>query len=135
MGEKETKEEFRMRLYAIIAASALAISSAAAFAQTSPADPNTNKNMQPAPGATNPADPSAASNPAAAAPTAPPATGNGSALGASEGASTGESGSSAPAGIPADPNTKQNVQPGPSNLTPADPATGNTPDARAPTAP
>jgi hypothetical protein len=123
-----------MRLHAIIAASALAISSAAAFAQTSPADPNTNKNMQPAPGATNPSDPSSASNPAAAAPTAPPATGNGSAAGASEGASTGESGSSAPA-IPADPNTKQNVQPGPSNLTPADPATGDNSGARAPTAP
>jgi hypothetical protein len=128
-----------MRLHAIIAASALAISSAAAFAQSSPAgvpaDPNTNQNVQPGPAATNPSDPSSASNPAARAPTAPPGIDNGSAAGASDGASTGESGSGAPAGIPADPNTKQNVQPGPSNLTPADPATGDDSGARAPTAP
>lgn len=123
-----------MKLHAIIAASALAISGTATFAQSPPpADPNTKQNVQPAPSTTNPADPAASANPSAAAPTAPPAaTGNGS---AGSGASTGESGSSAPAGIPADPNTKQNVQPGPSTMTPADPAAGNNPDARAPTAP
>lgn len=127
-----------MKLHTIIAASTLAISSAAAFAQSSPtgvpADPNTNENVQPGPAATNPSDPASGGNPAARVPTSPPGTGDGSASG-SEGASTGESGASSPAGIPADPNTNENVQPGPSNLTPSDPAAGNNPGARAPTAP
>ncbi|MBS0249956.1 MAG: hypothetical protein JSR78_02700 [Proteobacteria bacterium] len=54
---------------------------------------------------------------------------------ASEGASTGESGVTAPAGIPADPTTNQNVQPGPSTNTPNDPAAGSNPGARVPTSP
>jgi hypothetical protein len=126
-----------MKLHTIIAASALAISSATAFAQTSPAgpaDPNANQNVQPAPAAKNPSDPAAGNNPAASPPTSPPGTDDGSASGAG-GASTGESGSNAPAPMPADPNTKQNVQPDPSNLTPADPSAGNNSGARAPTAP
>ena len=63
-----------MRLHTMIAASALAISSATAFAQSPPAgaaDPNTKQNVQPAPSAPNPADPAAAANPSAAQPTAP----------------------------------------------------------------
>jgi hypothetical protein len=40
-----------------------------------------------------------------------------------------------PAGIPADPNTNQNVQPGPSTRTPNDPAAGANPAARVPTSP
>jgi hypothetical protein len=127
---------FRMKLHSILAASALAISSAAAFAQSSPAgipaDPNTNENVQPGPAAQNPSDPASGSNPTARVPTSPPGTGSSS---ASEGASMGESGSSSPAGIPADPNTDENVQPAPSNTNPADPATGNNPGARVPTAP
>lgn len=54
---------------------------------------------------------------------------------ADEGASTGESGVTAPAGIPADPTTNQNVQPGPSTNTPNDPAAGSKPAARVPTSP
>lgn len=134
-GESNQKEDFFMKLNTIIAASALAISSATAFAQSPPAgaaaDPNMKQNAQPAAPATNPSAPAPA-----AAPAAPSPAGTGDAAApASEGASTGESGSSAPAGIPADPNTKQNVQPGPSTITPDDPAAGNNPDARAPTAP
>lgn len=53
----------------------------------------------------------------------------------SEGESSGESGVTSPAGIPADPNTNQNVQPGPSTGTPSDPAAGSTPGARVPTSP
>jgi hypothetical protein len=53
----------------------------------------------------------------------------------SEGMSTGEGGVDSPAGIPADPNTNQNVQPGPSTGTPNDPAAGSNPGARAPTSP
>lgn len=53
----------------------------------------------------------------------------------SEGVSSGESGVTSPAGIPADPNTNQNVQPGPSTGTPSDPAAGSTPGARVPTSP
>jgi hypothetical protein len=128
-----------MRLYALVAASALALSSTAAFAQTSPggaADPSTNENVQPAPSTPTPNDPAAGSNPAAQQPTSPPGTGGS----AAEGAGTGESGAAAPpanapAGIPADPNTKENVQPGPSNMTPSDPSAGANPGARAPTAP
>ncbi len=72
-----------MQLHAIIAASALAISSATAFAQSPPAgaaDPSTNQNAQPAPSAPNPSDPSAAASPPAASPTAPPAGYGGSGL-------------------------------------------------------
>jgi hypothetical protein len=53
----------------------------------------------------------------------------------SDGASTGDTGVSSPAGIPADPTTNQNVQPGPSTNTPNDPAAGSNPGARAPTSP
>jgi len=53
----------------------------------------------------------------------------------SEGSSTGASGANSPAGIPADPNTNQNVQPGPSTQTPNDPAAGSKPGARVPTSP
>ena len=122
-----------MKIQALIAASALAMTSAIAIAQTAPtpADPSATKNAQPAPSAQKPSDPAASSNPSAAQPTAPMPSAGGS---ASEGASTGESGAN-PAGIPADPNTKQNVQPGPSNLTPSDPAAASKPGARAPTSP
>jgi hypothetical protein len=54
---------------------------------------------------------------------------------ADEGASTGEVGTSSPAGIPADPTTNENVQPGPSTNTPNDPAAGSKPSARIPTSP
>ena len=98
-GESNQRRNFSMQLHAIIAASALAISSATAFAQSPPAgaaaDPSTKQNAQPAPSAPNPSDPSAASPPAAS-PSAPPAT---TAPG-SEGASTGESGSSARLALP-----------------------------------
>ena len=53
----------------------------------------------------------------------------------SEGMSSGEAGVNSPAGIPADPNTNQNVQPGPSTGTPNDPAAGSNPGARVPTSP
>ncbi|MBY0559482.1 hypothetical protein [Hyphomicrobium sp.] len=53
----------------------------------------------------------------------------------SNGASSGDTGVSSPAGIPADPTTNENVQPGPSTNTPNDPAAGSNPDARAPTSP
>ncbi|RUP11146.1 hypothetical protein [Hyphomicrobium sp.] len=52
-----------------------------------------------------------------------------------EGASSGETGASSPAGIPADPSTNENVQPGPSTGTPNDPATAADPAARVPTSP
>ncbi|WP_045836018.1 hypothetical protein [Hyphomicrobium sp. 99] len=54
---------------------------------------------------------------------------------ANEGASTGDAGVSSPAGIPADPTTNENVQPGPSTNTPNDPAAGSDSDARVPTSP
>lgn len=54
---------------------------------------------------------------------------------ANEGASTGETGVSTPAGIPADPTTNENVQPGPSTNTPNDPAAGSNPGARIPSSP
>lgn len=54
---------------------------------------------------------------------------------ANEGASAGTSGVSTPAGIPADPTTNRNVQPGPSTNTPNDPAAGSNPGARVPTSP
>ncbi|SFV32015.1 hypothetical protein [Hyphomicrobium facile] len=53
----------------------------------------------------------------------------------SNGASSGDTGVSSPAGIPADPTTNENVQPGPSTNTPNDPAAGSNPGARAPTSP
>jgi hypothetical protein len=54
-----------------------------------------------------------------------------------QGASSGEVGTSpsSPAGIPADPTTNENVQPGPSSNTPNDPAAGSNPGARIPTSP
>jgi len=52
-----------------------------------------------------------------------------------EGTSTGETGYSTPAGIPADPTTDQNQQPGMSPQNPTDPATGDKPNARVPTSP
>lgn len=52
-----------------------------------------------------------------------------------EGSSAGESGVNSPAGVPADPNTNQNVQPGMSTGTPNDPAAGSNPGARVPTSP
>jgi hypothetical protein len=54
---------------------------------------------------------------------------------ADQGASTGETGVSTPAGIPADPTTDENVQPGPSTNTPNDPAAGSNAGARIPTSP
>ncbi|MFT3731047.1 MAG: hypothetical protein QM780_06415 [Hyphomicrobium sp.] len=56
---------------------------------------------------------------------------------ADQGASSGEAGSAptSPAGIPADPTTNENVQPGPSTNTPNDPAAGSNPDARVPSSP
>lgn len=54
---------------------------------------------------------------------------------ADQGASTGATGLQTPAGIPADPTTNQNVQPGPSTNTPNDPAAGSNPGARIPTSP
>lgn len=54
---------------------------------------------------------------------------------ANEGASAGDTGTSSPAGIPADPTTNENVQPGPSTGTPNDPATAADPAARVPTSP
>ena len=86
-----------------------AIGSVGAMAQ----DTSTNPNAMDAPSATAPTT------------TAP----------ASEGASPGTSGVDTPAGIPADPNTTQNVQPGMSTNTPNDPAAGSNPGARAPTSP
>jgi hypothetical protein len=47
--------------------------------------------------------------------------------------STGEGGASSPAGIPADPNTEENLQMGPGTGNPSDPAAGADPDARVPT--
>lgn len=63
--------------------------------------------------------------PPAAAPAAP----------AGEGSSSGSSGYQSPAGIPADPSTTQNQQPGMSPQRPSDPATAGKPDARVPTSP
>jgi hypothetical protein len=120
---------------AIAAALLLGFGSTAVLAESPagiPADPNTNENVQPAPGASNPSDPAAGSNPAARVPTSPPGTDPGF---AAEGAGTGETGFDSPAGIPADPTTDQNVQPAPSIDNPADPAAGSNPAARVPTAP
>ena len=65
----------------------------------------------------------------------PPAMAPSTTAPSSEGSSTGETGVNSPAGIPADPNTNQNVQPGPSTSTPNDPAAGSQPGARVPTSP
>jgi hypothetical protein len=65
----------------------------------------------------------------------PPAMAPSTTAPSSEGTSTGETGVNSPAGIPADPNTNQNVQPGPSTRTPNDPAAGANPAARVPTSP
>jgi hypothetical protein len=54
---------------------------------------------------------------------------------ADQGASVGTSGVATPAGIPADPTTNENVQPGPSTNTPNDPAAGSNAGARIPTSP
>jgi hypothetical protein len=67
---------FDMRATLIPAALAVAVLGAAgsALAQStgaSPADPNNERNQQPAPSNTQPADPAASGNPAARVPTAP----------------------------------------------------------------
>lgn len=118
----------------LIAALTLALGTSTAFAQVDspagiPADPNTEQNVQMGPGAANPSDPAAGSDPAARVPTAPPASEPLS----SEGMGTGEAGVDSPAGIPADPNTLENQQVGPSPTGPSDPAAGSDPDARVPT--
>lgn len=65
----------------------------------------------------------------------PPAAAPSTTAPSSSGASSGESGVNSPAGIPADPNTNENVQPGMSTNTPNDPAAGSNPGARVPTSP
>lgn len=125
----------------IMAALAMTVGAATAFAQSpagSPADPNSVQNRQPGPSAITPTDPAAGSNPSARIPSAP--LGESAPLDedapASDGASSGEMGSAdAPAGSPADPNSNENRQPGPSAITPTDPAAGANPSARVPTAP
>ncbi len=119
---------------------AMTLGAGAAFAESpagSPADPNSVQNRQPGPSATTPADPAAGSNPSARVPSAPleesaPLDDNAA---ASDGASSGEMGAAAPAGSPADPNSDENRQPGPSATQPTDPAAGSKPSARIPTAP
>ena len=118
----------------LLAALTLALGTSTAFAQVEspagiPADPNTEQNVQPGPGTSTPSDPAAGSNPAARVPTSPSETMPSGA----EGLSTGESGFEAPAGNPADPNTMENQQVGPSPDGPSDPAAGANPDARVPT--
>jgi hypothetical protein len=133
--DNEPKKGMMMtKALSVFAALAVAFGATSAMAQStggSPADPNTNQNKQPGPSAGTPSDPAAGSSPAARVPTSPPGTGSS----ASEGASSGESGVTSPAGIPADPNTTENVQPGPGTGTPSDPAAGSKPSARVPTAP
>jgi hypothetical protein len=124
----------KIRLMTMTAVAATMIA-APAFAQSpagSPADPNSVQNRQMGPNAGTPTDPAAGAGPSARVPTAPLE----SDPGASEGMSSGESGSAtSPAGVPADPNSTQNRQPGPSATTPTDPAAGSKPGARIPTAP
>ena len=124
----------KIRLMTMTAVAATMIA-APAFAQSpagSPADPNSTQNRQVGPNAGTPTDPAAGASPSARVPTAPVEP----APGASEGMSEGESGSAtSPAGIPADPNSTQNRQPGPNAGTPTDPAAGSKPSARVPTAP
>jgi hypothetical protein len=123
---------------ALAAMLALGVSAGAALAQSpagSPADPNSAQNRQPGPSATTPTDPQAGADPSARVPTAP-SDEQGMESSASDGASTGESGAlESLSGIPADPNSVENRQPGPSGTTPANPEAGSDPDARAPTAP
>jgi hypothetical protein len=130
--KKVTLMKFRMMTMTAVAAAMLA---APAFAQSpagSPADPNSVQNRQPGPSAGTPTDPAAGASPSARVPTSP----SGTNPGASEGMSTGESGGfTSPSGIPADPNSMENRQPGPSATTPTDPAAGSKPGARVPTAP
>jgi hypothetical protein len=118
---------------------ALTLGAGTALAQSSPAgspaDPNSVENRQPGPSGTMPADPAAGSNPSAREPTAP-LEGSLDDQPATDGASSGEMGSAtSPAGIPADPNSNENRQPGPSATKPTDPAAGSKPAAREPTAP
>jgi hypothetical protein len=125
-----------MKIHMVAMAAALATvlgagSASAVSPAGSPADPNSVQNRQPGPSATTPTDPSAGSYPSARVPTAPTETD----APASDGESSGESGFDAPAGIPADPNSVENRQPGPSANTPTDPEAGSEPSARAPTAP
>ena len=122
------------KVTSLLAALTLALGSSTALAQAEspagiPADPNTEQNVQPGPGVANPSDPAAGSDPAARVPTSPP----GSEPSAVEGMGTGETGFDSPAGIPADPNTEQNVQPAPGTANPSDPAAGSDPSARIPT--
>lgn len=56
-------------------------------------------------------------------------------MSSSQGASPGTTGVDSPAGIPADPTTEENQQPGMSPQRPSDPATADTPAARVPTSP
>jgi hypothetical protein len=124
----------KIRLMTMTAIAATMIA-APAFAQSpagSPADPNSAQNRQMGPNAGTPTDPAAGASPSARVPTAPVEP----APGANEGLSAGESGSAtSPAGIPADPNSTENRQPGPNSGTPTDPAAGSKPSARVPTAP
>jgi len=121
----------------IFAALAVALGATSALAQTNgglPADPNANENRQPAPSTANPADPAAGSNAEDRIPTAPPPEAmEGAGSSGSEGMGSGEAGVDAPAGIPADPFTNENQQPGPSVGNPTDPAAGSDPAARVPT--
>jgi hypothetical protein len=119
----------------LVAALAVAVGATTAVAQStggSPNDPNTSQNKQTAPSAGTPSDPAAGASPSARVPTSPP---GGTGSSANEGMSTGEGGLESPAGNPSDPNTTENVQPGPSTGTPTDPAAGAKPGARVPTAP
>lgn len=122
------------KVTSLLAALTLALGTSTALAQTEspagiPADPNTEENVQMAPGNATPADPAAGSNPGARVPTAP----SEQMPSGAEGLSTGESGFESPAGNPADPNTVENQQVGPSPDSPSDPAAGANPDARVPT--
>lgn len=122
------------RALPVFAALAITLGATSALAQSSggsPADPSTPMNKQPGPSATTPSDPAAGSKPSARMPTAPAGTGSGSS--ASEGASSGGSGYETPAGIPADPNSVENRQPGPGASKPTDPAAGSDPAGRVPT--
>jgi hypothetical protein len=124
----------KIRLMTMTAVAATMIA-APAFAQSpagSPADPNSAQNRQMGPNAGTPTNPAAGASPSARVPTAPVEP----APGVNEGAGAGESGAAtSPAGIPADPNSTQNRQPGPSATTPTDPAAGSKSGARVPTAP
>lgn len=132
--KKVTPMNMKTRLMTMTAVAA-AMLAAPAFAQSpagSPADPNSVQNRQPGPSAGTPTDPAAGASPSARVPTSP----SGTNPTASEGMSTGESGGvTSPSGIPADPNSMENRQPGPSATTPTDPAAGSKPGARVPTAP